>query len=122
MKATFIKYIALLLAILLIPLCIGCEPQTSDPQDTESTVDGTTSDATEETTADATEETTEAETEEIYYYEFKKPEGAYKVEYYLIDEKCDHELVREEYFTADTFKVYLKLANYSVYDIKITKM
>ena len=54
--------------------------------------------------------------------EFKKPEGAYKVEYYLIDENEDHALVREEYFTSDTFKVYLKLANYSVYDIKITKM
>ncbi len=69
MKATFIKCIALLLAILLLPLCIGCEPQTSDPQDTDSTVDGTTSDATEETTADATEETTEAETEDTYVYE-----------------------------------------------------
>ena len=54
--------------------------------------------------------------------EFKKSEGAYKVEYYLVDNEHDHELVREEYFTADTFKVYLSIKNYSVYDIKITKM
>ena len=54
--------------------------------------------------------------------EFKKSEGAYKVEYYLTDDENDHELVREEYFTADTFKVYLSIKNYSVYDIKITKM
>ena len=54
--------------------------------------------------------------------EFKKPEGAYKVEYYLVDDEHDHELIREEYFTSDTFKVYLNLGNYSVYDIKITKM
>ena len=54
--------------------------------------------------------------------EVKKPEGAYKVEYYLTDDEKDHELVREEYFTADTFKTYLTIENYSVYDIKITKM
>jgi hypothetical protein len=54
--------------------------------------------------------------------EFKKPAGTYKVEYYLINDTLDHELVREEYFTSDTFKVYLKLSNYSIYDIKITKM
>ena len=53
---------------------------------------------------------------------FKKPAGEYKVEYYLTDNTLNHELVREEYFTADTFKVYLKIANYSVYDIKIKKM
>ncbi len=54
--------------------------------------------------------------------EFKKPKGAYKVEYYLTDEEKDHALVREEYFTADSFKVYLTVQNYAVYDIKITKM
>jgi hypothetical protein len=54
--------------------------------------------------------------------EFKKPAGTYKVEYYLINDTLDHELVREEYFTSDTFKVYLKLSNYSIYDIKISKM
>ncbi len=55
-------------------------------------------------------------------FEFKKPAGACKVEYYLIDDTHDHELVREEYFTADTFKAYMKVSNYAVYDIKITKM
>ena len=54
--------------------------------------------------------------------DFKKPEGTYKVEYYLLDERLDYELVREEIFSDDTFKVYLKLQNFSVYDIKITKM
>lgn len=71
MKATMIKCIALLLAILLLPLCIGCEPQTSDPQDTntDSTADETTADATDETTAEATDDTTEVETEAPYVYE-----------------------------------------------------
>ena len=54
--------------------------------------------------------------------EFTKPKGAYKVEYYLVDDEKDLALVREEYFTADTFKVYMTVKNYSVYQIKITKM
>jgi hypothetical protein len=29
---------------------------------------------------------------------------------------------REEYFSSEDFKVYLKIKNFSVYDIKITKM
>ena len=53
---------------------------------------------------------------------FQKPAGDYKVSYYLLDKNLDHVLVREEYFTADTFKIYLKLENCSVYGIKITKM
>ena len=44
-----------------------------------------------------------------------------KVEYYLIDENHDNALVREETFTADSFKAYIKMSNYSTYYIKITK-
>lgn len=50
------------------------------------------------------------------------PEGKVEVEYYLLDENHDRELVRSEIFTADKFKIYLKMSNYSTYYIKITKI
>ncbi len=50
------------------------------------------------------------------------PEGKVEVEYYLLDESHDRELVRSEIFTADNFKIYLKMSNYSTYYIKITKI
>ena len=53
--------------------------------------------------------------------EFENPYEKTKVEYYLLDENNDNQLVREEIFTADSFKSYLKMTNYSTYCIKITK-
>ena len=42
-----------------------------------------------------------------------------QVEYYLLDDNNDLELVREEIFTADEFSSYLKIDLYSTYLIKI---
>jgi len=53
--------------------------------------------------------------------DFINPYSKTKVEYYLLDETYNNELVREEIFTGDSFKMHLKLANYSTYYIKITK-
>ena len=41
-----------------------------------------------------------------------------RLEYYLLDEDHDCELVREEIFTATEFSAYLKMTNYSTYLIK----
>ena len=45
-----------------------------------------------------------------------------KAEYYLLDEKHDMELVREEIFTAGTFSAYLDLPLFSSYLIKLTRL
>ena len=44
-----------------------------------------------------------------------------KAEFYLINEKCDLELVREEYFTSDKFSIITKMKNYDTYHIKLVK-
>lgn len=53
--------------------------------------------------------------------EFKnvKNGGKVKLEYYLLDEDHDCELVREEIFTANEFSAYVKMSNYSTYLLKI---
>ena len=51
--------------------------------------------------------------------DFSNPAGKKKVEYYLIDDNHDNVLVREEIFTADSFKAYIKMENYSTYYIKL---
>lgn len=53
--------------------------------------------------------------------DFSNLPGKKKVEYYLIDDNYDNVLVREEVFTSDSVKVYLKMKNYSTYYIKITQ-
>ena len=54
--------------------------------------------------------------------EFTNSTGNVKVSYYLLDEDRDAELVREEFFTADKFNVYLKQSLFSTYMIKIENM
>ncbi len=44
-----------------------------------------------------------------------------KAEYYLLDEKNDLELVREEIFTADKFSAYIKMPTFTTYFIKFSK-
>ncbi|MBQ8908595.1 MAG: hypothetical protein IJY71_08450 [Clostridia bacterium] len=54
---------------------------------------------------------------------FSKPAGAYKVSYHLLnDENPEGRLVREEYFTADTFRAYIKMKNFDTYYISVEKM
>ena len=48
--------------------------------------------------------------------------GKYEVEYYAIDEAHDKELIRSEIFTAENFKIYLKMSNYTVYYISFKKI
>ena len=45
-----------------------------------------------------------------------------KVSYYLLDENHDNQLMREEIFTADTFRAYLKMNLYTTYFIKVEKI
>jgi hypothetical protein len=43
------------------------------------------------------------------------------IEYYVIDENHNLELVREEYFSAPSFRVYIKMPNFNTYMLKIRK-
>ena len=56
--------------------------------------------------------------------EFKnvKNGGKVKLEYYLLDEGHDCELVREEIFTSSEFAAYVKMPLYSTYLLKIVEM
>ena len=45
-----------------------------------------------------------------------------KAEYYLLDEKNDLDLVREEIFTADKFSAYIKMPMFTTYFIKLSKV
>ena len=56
--------------------------------------------------------------------EFKNVEthGQVRLEYYLLDENHDCELVREEIFTSTNFAAYIKANVYSTYLLKIVKM
>lgn len=60
-----------------------------------------------------------AEVKEICL-DFVNVKESVKVEYYLLDENHSNTLTREEIFTADKFKIYLKMRNYTTYYIKIT--
>ncbi len=53
--------------------------------------------------------------------EFKNVENknGVRLEYYLLDEEHDCELVREEIFTSSEFASYIKLKNFSTYLLKI---
>ena len=55
--------------------------------------------------------------------EFKnvKNGGKVKLEYYLLDEGHDCELVREEIFTSSEFAAYVKMPLYSTYLLKIVE-
>lgn len=50
------------------------------------------------------------------------PQGAKKVEYYLLDENHDCTLLSEEIFTSDTFSVYRNFPLHATYLIKITAL
>lgn len=43
------------------------------------------------------------------------------IEYYVIDENHNLELVREEYFSSPSFRVYIKMPNFNTYMLKIRK-
>ena len=45
-----------------------------------------------------------------------------KLEYYLLDESHDLELMREEIFTAESFSAYIKMPLFTTYLIKISKV
>jgi len=51
----------------------------------------------------------------------EKPCKKITIEYYLLDENHNLELVREEYFSAPSFKVYIKMPNFTTYLLKIKK-
>jgi hypothetical protein len=48
-------------------------------------------------------------------------EGRVRLEYYLLDEDHDAELVREEIFTSNEFSAYVKMPLFSTYLLKIIK-
>ena len=54
--------------------------------------------------------------------ESANPYAKTKVEYYLLDETHNNQLVRSEIFTAEKFQAYLTMTNYSTYYIKITEI
>ena len=47
--------------------------------------------------------------------------GKVRVEFYLLDEDHDAELVRTEFFTSSEFSVHLKMTLFSTYLLKIIK-
>ena len=53
--------------------------------------------------------------------EIKGSKGRVRVEYYLLDESHDAELVREEIFTAGEFTLHLNIPLFSTYLVKIIK-
>ena len=66
----------------------------------------------------------DASPEKTVKVEFKnvKNGGKVKLEYYLLDEGHDCELVREEIFTSSEFAAYVKMPLYSTYLLKIVEM
>ena len=44
--------------------------------------------------------------------------GCVRVEFYLLDENNDMELVKEEFFTSEKFNIRLKIRSYETYMMK----
>ena len=60
-------------------------------------------------------------TVKVEFHGVDNPAGV-KLEYYLLDETHDCELVREEIFTSGEFAAYIKMPLYSTYLLKIVKL
>ena len=64
----------------------------------------------------------EAEVKDIAIdFSIEKPCKKITIEYYVIDKNHNLDLVREEYFSAPSFKVYIKMPNFNTYMLKIRK-
>ena len=65
------------------------------------------------------DDSTSEKTARICFRNVKNEKGV-KVEYLLLDDTHDAELVREEYFTASNFNLIIKLKLFDTYLIRIT--